>query len=254
MANMKIENYEGTADTFTFPNNPSSVDRSGISSVGIKETANAPFPVITSNGSVRPKSIILSGHVSGSSKESDMRAINKHFLLETNQLKKLYWEDNRFMLGVGVDCKSINTGGRIGFIDYVCGFKQIVPVVFGDVLHTTVSNGGDAPTYVEEITCTYDGSGDVVFTDVEGRNFEISSSQLSSSDVITYTFVKMNDSGSGVMLTEYAIFEINGVVTKAVNSVGGYGALQIPSGGDNTDVSITNVTGVTTKYRDAYSL
>lgn len=254
MANMKIENYEGTADTFTFPNNPQSVDRSGLSNHSVTEIDYQSHHIFVSGGALRPKSVILSGHMSGASKESDIRKLNKHFLYENNQLKKLYWESDRFMLGIGTDCKSINTGGRIGFIDYVCGFMQIVPVVFGDVLHTSAVNAGDVTTYVEEITGVYDGSGDVTISDSKGHSFTISSSDLTVSDTIKYSFVQMNDSGSGVSITEYAVFEINDVITKAVNSTGDYGLLQIASGGDNTDIATSNLTGVSIKYRDAYSI
>lgn len=256
MANMKIENYEGTADTFTFPYNPKSFDQSGVTNIVVDEVDYQSNHIFTSGAGIKPKSIVLSGHFSGTTKDSDFRNLNKHFLFESNKLKKLYWADDRFTLGFGVDCKGINTGGRVNFLDYVAGFKQVFPIYFGTTQHTTATNAGDVATPVEEITANYT-SGNVTLSDNRGHSFSIDSSKLTNVTQIRYSMVKMSNSGSGVFITEYGFLEVFRLGVweelKQIVSTGNYGVLEIDAGSDYTDITTTNLSSVVIKYRDAFT-
>ena len=119
---MKIENYEGTADTFTFPHNPNSFDAPIVSNHTITKIAYQKHHILVSGGGIEPKGLVLTGHFDGADKRSNYRDLAKHFQ-ETTKLKKLYWESDKFHLGVGREIKETNSGGRTNFVDYVGTFE-----------------------------------------------------------------------------------------------------------------------------------
>lgn len=250
---MKIENYSGTADTFTFPYNPQSFDVPIDSNYTITKIGYQKHHILVSGGGIDPKGIVLTGHFAGTNKMTNFRSLSKHFA-ENTKLKKLYFESDKFHLGVGKQCKRTHAGGRTNFIDYVATFEAIVGVLFGDTEKTSGTNDGNITTFVTEITGTVtSGSSDVVISDALGNEITIDSSALSTSDTFTYKFVEMVDSGSGIYVSEYAYVEINSVESNNVQTTDGFGVLQIASGANVSTITTTNLSTVTVKFRDGYA-
>lgn len=249
---MKIENYTGTADTFTFPYNPQVFDDTTNPNYDITPIPYQKHHIVVSGGGISAKSIILTGHVSGTNKLTNWRDLSKHFL-ETTKIKKLYFESDKFHIGIGKQIKRTHTGGRTNFIDYVATFQSFVPILFGDTEKTSGTNAGNATTYVTKITGTItDGSNDLVISDALGNEIKIDSSYLTTGQSFEYRLVEMVDSGSGIYVTEYAYCELDGTQTKAVQHTGGFGILQIASGADVSTITTTNLSSETIYFRDGY--
>lgn len=256
---MKIENYEGTADTFTFPNNPNTFDDEIVPNYTVTNVDYQRYHYFISGGGINPKMVVLTGEFHGTSKNTNYLALSKHFS-ESQKLKKLYWEDDKFYLGVGNNIKKTHAGGRINFIDYVANFQTIIGVLLSNTQKTYTNGGshqtnaGNATTFVEEIAGTYDGTGDVVISDSLGNQVTIPASAFSGSQDFVLTFVKMVDSGDGIYVTEYNYVTIAGTQTNKVQTTDGLGMLQIASGLTTSTLTVTNLNaGWTAKFRDAYT-
>lgn len=249
---MKIENYTGTADTFTFPHNPNVFDDSLDSNHEITNIGFQRNHILVSGGGINPSILVLTGHFDGSSKWTDYRNLSKHFG-QTTQLKKLFFESDKFYLCVGKQLKKTHTGGRTNFIDYVASFETVVGMLFGSTEKSSGTNDGNAVTFVTEITGTVDdGDVDITMTDNVGNQITIPASALTTDHDVVYTFVKMVDSGSGILVSEYSYVTVNSVQTKAVQTTAGFGILQVDIGEDISLVSTTNMSSVTKKFRDGY--
>lgn len=256
---MKIENYEGTADTFTFPNNPNTFDDEIVPNYTVTNVDYQRYHYFISGGGINPKMVVLTGEFHGTSKNTNYLSLSKHFS-ESQKLKKLYWEDDKFYLGVGNNIKKTHAGGRINFIDYVANFQTIIGVLFSNTQKTYTNGGahatnaGNTTTFVEEIAGTYDGSGDVVISDSLGNQVTVPASAFSGSQAFVLTFVKMVDSGDGIYVTEYNYVTIAGTQTNKVQTTDGLGMLQIASGLTTSTLTVTNLNaGWTAKFRDAYT-
>jgi len=250
---MKISNYSGAADLFTFPYNSTSLD----DEINMDHsTTHMPYQDsshITSGGGITPKKLVLQGHFSGSSKLTSYRSLAKHFS-EDYKLKKFYFESDKFALGVGRSCKQTNAGGRTNFIDYVANFESIIGILLGDTEKTSGTNAGDVTTFVTEITGTVtSGASDIVLTDAFGNQVTIPSSALTTGQAIVYKLVQMVDSGSGIYVSEYAYVTIAGTQTRTVQTTGGFGLLQLAAAANITTVTTTNLTNPVKKFRDGWS-
>lgn len=249
---MTISNYEGTADTFTWPYNPQSYDDTVDSNHTMTNIEYQRHKILVSGGGSVRSGIILTGHHSGSTKRTNYQNMAKHFQ-QTTKLKKLYFHSDRFALGIGKQCKETNTGGRTNFIDYVATFEPVVSILFGDTEKTSGTNAGDVETYVTEISGTVtSGASDVTMTDASGTTVTIPASALNTSDTITYKLVEMVDSGSGIYVSEYEYVEINSTQTNNVQVTSGF-LLKLASGADISTVTTTNLGGVIKKFRDGWS-
>lgn len=249
---MKIENYEGTADTFSFPYNPKVFDDTVDSNAQVSPIGFQRHHILISGGGIAPISMVLTGHFSGSDKFTSYRDLAKHFG-QTTQLKKLYFESDKFYIGVGQQLKKTHSGGRTNFIDYVFTFNAIIGLLFGDTEKTSGTNEGNTKTFVTEIEGTVsNGATDVVLADASGNEVTIPASALTTGDSITYKLVEMVDSGSGIYVSEYAYVEINGTQTKLSQTTGGFGVLQLAAGANITTVTTSNLGSVTKKFRDGY--
>jgi len=249
---MKIENYEGTADTFTWPYNPQAFDDTTESNHQITPIGFQRHHIVVSGGGIAPKSIILTGHFSGANKLTSWRSCSKHFM-ETTKIKKLYFESDKFHLGIGKQIKRTHAGGRTNFIDYVGTFESFIPILFGSTEKSSGTNDGNAKTFVTRITGTVtDGLNDIVIHDAEGNEITIKSSLLTTGDDFEYKLVEMVDSGSGIFVTEYAYVEIDSVQTKGVQTTDGFGILQIDAAADVSTISTTNISSASVKFRDGY--
>ena len=253
MANMKIENYTGTLDSFSLPYNPKVYDDSIESNHTTTQIDYQRHHIIVSGGGIKPKSIILTGHFSGASKRTNYRLLAKHFQ-QTTKLKKLFFESDKFNLGIGGVLKQTNTGGRTNFIDYVGTFQTVIGILFGSAEKTSGTNEGDVTTFVTEISGTVtSGASDITVTDGLGNSFKIPSSALTTGHSFTYKLVEMVDSGSGIYVSEYSYIELNGTQTRAVQTTGGNGLLQMATTSNVSTITTTNLTSAVVKFRDGWS-
>jgi len=260
---MKIENYTGTADAFTFPNNPISYDDSISPNFTTQTIAYQDRHIIVSGGGISPKTIVLTGHFHGSSKNTNFQALTKHFQ-QSKQLKKLYFETDKFNLGVGKQIKKTQSGGRTNFIDYVAAFQTVIGIMLDNTEQTfthggdTKTNSGNVDTYVTEFEGDVkNGDDDVTLTDALGNSYKIPNAVLTTGDTIKVQFIVMADSGSGVYVSIYNYMTINDVESKRIQTTGGTGILKIASG-STVATSITtggNIDdGYTVKFRNGWSI
>lgn len=166
MANLvKIENYDITpVDTFTFPYNPLSFQRSKQSYTSVIEQAYTNFHFMMGSKGTKPAIIIFSGHFSESTKDDDFEEV-AHRLNDGTKMFKLYFRDDRFRIVGGTQIQQTNQGGRTNFVDYVFNAISPIPLAFGSTLKTAsyngstwtsgdLTNGGGTDTYIEEVTFT----------------------------------------------------------------------------------------------------
>lgn len=257
---MKIENYSGTADTFTFPNNPNTFDDELQSNYTVTNVDYQKYHYFVSGGGISPKMIILTGHFYGSSKNTNYLALSKHFS-ENQKLKKLYWETDKFYLGVGKNIKKTHTGGKTNFLDYVGSFQTIIGILLDNTQQTYTNGGahktnnGNATTFIEEISGTVtSGSSPVVISDGLGNEITIPANVLTTGNAVVVTFIKMVDSGDGIYVSEYNYTTIAGTQTKNVQVTDGLGVLQLAAGLTTSTLSVSNLNaGWTAKVRNGYT-
>lgn len=250
---MKIENWTGTADTFSWPYNPLVFDDTIDSNHQLTPIGFQRHNILISGGGISAPSIILTGHFSGTTKWTSYRSLSKHFV-QTTQLKKLYFESDKFYVGIGKQIKKTHSGGRTNFIDYVATFQPIIGILFGDTSRTSGTNAGNVTTYVTQIAGSVtDGASDVVLSDALGNAVTIPAAALSTSDAIVYQLVVMVDSGSGIYVSEYAYVTINGTQTKLVQTTDGFGILQIAAAANVSTITTSNLSTVTVTFRDGYA-
>jgi hypothetical protein len=251
MTLMKIDNYEGSADAFTFTYNPKVYETTLDNNYQVTEVPFDKKHIFISGEGISPRLFVLSGHTSGTNRFTDFRSLSKH-VGESTKLKKLYFESDKFAIVIGKQCKQINDGERTMFIDYVASFQSPIGLLFSDTQHTSGTNGGNASTFVEEITGTVTSSSvDVTITD--GVNsFKIAGAALTAGDAIVVKLITMISSGNGIYMTEYRNVTINGVKTKRVTTTAGSGIITLSSGANITGVTATNLTSLVKKFRDAW--
>ena len=214
---VKIDNFDGKSDSFTFPNNPETFDDSIESNYTLQPFGHQRYSTITSAGGVIAKKIVFNGSFFGTSKNSNYQTLSRHFM-ENTKLKKFYWESNKFYLGVGKDIKKTHSGGRTNFIDYVATFEAIIGILFSDTLkvHTNggahQTNAGNVTTFIEEINGTItNGSANLVISDDIGTTLTLVAANFNTGDEILLRLVKtISTDGDGIFFTE---FEQIGVFT-----------------------------------------
>jgi hypothetical protein len=230
---MKIENYSGTASTFNWPNNPNTFDDAISSNYTITNIDYQRYHIFVSGGGLTPKTIVLTGHFFGTNKNTNYRTLSGHFL-ENYKLKKLYFESDKFYLGVGKEIKKTHSGGRTNFVDYVATFETVVGVLFDDTQKTHTdggaeeTNSGNVTTFIEEISGTVtNGANPVVISDGLGNEITIPASALTTGNAVVIKFIEMVDSGDGIYVTEYNYTTVAGTQTKEVQTTVGSGVLQL---------------------------
>ena len=253
MGLMSISNYVSPADLFTWPNNPNVFDDTVDSNHQITKIGFQRHHILISGGGIDPESIILTGQFNGAARFTNYRLLSKHFV-QTTSLKKLFFESDKFYLGIGRQIKKTHSGPRTMFIDYVATFETILGILFGSTAKTSGTNAGNVNTYVTTITGTVtDGAADIVITDAFDNQITIPASALTTGQAIVYNLVKMVDSGSGIYVSEYAYVSIAGTQTKTVQTTGGFGILQLAPAANITTVTTTNLTDAVKTFFDGYS-
>ena len=264
MANMIIDNYDITSDAFTFPVNPTSFDDQIDNNYKEYPIAFQRHHILAGMGGINPKTLILSGYFYGTDKMTNYRTLAKHFT-ETYKLKKLYFESDKFYLGVGKNIKQTQTGGRTNFTDYVATFQTILGILLGDTEKTSGTNAGNTVSYVTTITGQYDASGsDVVITDGYGNTCTVASSEFSGKPWLKYYLVRFTNVGSStynlgvdMYYNEWGWVEVSatsgGTYTQANRTLSpSYSILKLDVGANISTVTTTHLTSVTKYFRDGW--
>jgi hypothetical protein len=248
---MKIENYEGSADSFSWTYNPNVADYQLDVNAEITQIPFSNRHIVVSGAGFAPKVVVLTGHTSGTNIWTDFRAIGKH-VAQSAQIKKLYFESDKFLLVIGKQIKQVHTGGRSMFIDYVATFQSLIGILFGETAKTTGTNGGTATTYIESITGTVTtGGSDITITD--GTNsFKVITSGGDTGSAFVFSLVKMADSGRGISVSEYRYCTIAGTRTRNISTTAGTGFPVLAYGINVTTIITTNLTTPIVTYRDGY--
>lgn len=260
----KIENYETwkaaiSADTFTFtsPENPSSMDSQVDSNHQVYNLDFSDHHYLVAASGHSPVSFILQGFFYGTNRWTNYRKLSAH-IHDTKNLKKLYFESDKFAIVVGKQIKRTNTGGRTNFVDYVATLESPFGILFGNTLNDNSggadTNDGDVTTFIEKITGTYDGSGDIVIEDDFGNKVTIQAADVSASDEITIRLVSMQDIGSNQYGTTFS-YCYNDTTSTEINPItDGQGVIKLASGASTTTISISNLTSSTIYFRDGWSV
>lgn len=257
---MKIENYSGTANTFTWPNNPLTFDDAISANYTITKVKYQRYNYFVSGGGIAPKQIVITGHFFGSSKNTNYSTLAGHFI-ENIKLKKLYFDSDKFYLGFGKEIKKTHSGGRTNFLDYVATFETVIGVLFDNTQQTYTeggahkTNSGNTTTFIEEISGTVtSGASDIVISDGIGNQITIPAASLTTGQAVVVTFVKMVDSGDGIYITEYNYTTVAGTQIKTVRTDTGFGIIQLAASATTSTLSISNLdASYTVKFRNAYA-
>lgn len=256
---MKIENYEGTADLFTIPGNVKVFDDSTNSNSTTEIIEYSSNHIHIGGDGLSPKIVAISGSFYGSNKNSDYQELSKHFAYQDSKLKKLYWEDDKFYLGIGQDCKKTHNSGRTNFIDFAASFKVLIGQLFSDTQKTGTSgtpltNDGNLVTFIEEINGTIvSGASDVDISDSLGNAIKIPASKLTTGQTFVLKLVSMVDTGSNIFVSEYNYATLNTVQTKSVRTVTGFGYIKLEADADTSDITVSNLSSYQVKFRDGFS-
>lgn len=233
---ISIKNLVPPEDSFSLPYNPTVFDDSLTCNYKITPMAYRKYHIMSSGGGISPLSLVLTGHFSGTSKRTNYRSLRKHFQ-ETLLLKKLYWETDKFYLGIGRNIKQVNTGGRTNFIDYVANFEALVGILFGNTEKTSGTNAGDVTTYITEILGQITNGGNpVVISDGLNNTMTVPASVLTTGYQIIYSLVKLVHSGSGVYVTKYGYI---GIQVDSGTTNGATTAYKLIQSAQHFDVDVT---------------
>jgi len=210
---MKIENYEVTADTFNFPHNSKVFDDANTFDLKVTEVPFDDKHIMISKGSLRPKVLSIQGFFEGANKDTNYQSLLEH--TASNELKKFYFDTDKFYIVMSQQFKKTQTGGRTNFLDYVGSMITPIPFIFSDTQKTDTYNGswatgtgtnaGTHKTFIEEIVVTFSGAGtDKTFSVQDSYNGGITISGLTyaASDILTIKLITMVDS-NGYNTTEY---------------------------------------------------
>lgn len=228
---MKIENYEGNEDTFTFPYNSTTFEDSTDFN---SEITTIPFDnkhLVITSGSLNPKNLTITGHFSGSSKNNNYNLLLKK--CSSKELKKFYFQDDKFYIVVSPNIKKTHQGGRTNFIDYVGVMNTPIPFIFSSTLKTdnyngtswtdgTKTNAGAHKTFIEDIVVTLGtgSSGDTLTIDDNSSNgIKITMpSNYSAGETLKIKLITMVESG-GINTTEFWYVTYNGTaIGRSTNS------------------------------------
>ena len=201
---MKLENYSGTADTFTLPYNSQAFDDSLNKFVEQKDYRYGFTYFGTTLPAKSRRSIIMTGHFSGASKSTHYQALSKH--VSDYQLKKLYFSTDKFYIVIPQQVKKTNTGGRTNFIDYVASFTSPFGILFSDAQKSggktsAEDNEGNVFTLIEKIVTTSVTSGNTYeYKDKAGNGFKFTANATGTA---TIYLIYQVDYGNDTYMTEY---------------------------------------------------
>lgn len=264
---MKVENYTGTADTFTFPHNPQVFDDAIDIFTDQRDYAYAFSYFGKTNPLKARRNIVINGHFDGASKSTHYIDLANH--MNSNKLKKLYFDTDKFYIVLPLQIKKTHSGSRTNFIDYVASFVSPFGILFSntqkdDTFTTgttswgddTIKNAGDAFTPIEKITGTVSDTDTVTIKDVDDNGFSFTAD---GTGTVTIYLIYMTDLGSDNYFTEYlyaitvSTIQKLTVATNNKSMILGLDADQKLSelfAADGSD--FTNITNPTFYFRDGY--
>lgn len=255
---MKIENYETwksdiSADTFTFPYNPKSFEDSIQGKLKQNNSAyefdrfSLPSPIKKS------RAIVLSGHFSGTSKNSDYQTLAKH--MNDKKVKKVYFSDNKFMIVFPKTIKRTHQGGRTNFIDYNAGFISPFGILFDDTQKSgddtsSNTNQGNSITPIEKITGDVSSGNTVTIQDPYGNGIEFTAS---TTGTFTLRLINFRDLGL-ISFTEFYYGEIGGTEQNIQIANNDKDMFMILKPSDSlSGFSATNISNLQIFFRDGYT-
>lgn len=254
---MKIENYSGTADTFTFAHNPNTFDDELNKFLDRRDLPYSFTFLGTTTGLKSRRLLTLTGHFDGTNRLSDYRTLLKH----TNdyQIKKVYWATDKWYLAMGITTKKTPVGTRPNHIDYISSWLSPLGVLFGDSKKSgdessVQQNSGDAFTPFHKISGTVTASSQVTIQDNAGNGIKFTPTDSGTADVY---LVKQTTEDNEVYITEWIYAEIGS--TKQVISSASPGTSQIlglePSqsiGNLFSGGTISNISSMTFEFYDGW--
>ncbi len=259
---MKISNYSGTADTFTFPHN-SRVMGDQLQKFVDQRDYNYSYSFFgMTNGIKSRRAININGHFDDSGtgdKEQNIKDLMKH--CNENKIKKFYFSSDKFYIVIPLGASVSHNPGRTMFRDYVASFISPFGILFSDTqkngaYNDSDENEGNVFTPIEKITTTSVSSGNTyTYKDADGNGFSLTAS---ASGTLNIYMIYLEDIGAGAKFTNYLYAEIGG--TKQVLSLATAGKtmdLGMESGEKLSDVftgGSSSIPANTTLYfRDGYS-
>lgn len=206
---MKIENYEVfksdiSADTFNFPYNPRVYNADVEKFVDEKQIPYSFTIFGTANSLISRRPIVINGHFSGATKNSDYRSLVNQ--IYDNKIKKLFFSDDLFYIVIPRNVKETRTGERINFVDYVASFTSPFGIAFSNTQKdgnssSSEENEGNTDTPIEIISGGVTNGSPVTIKDKYGNGFTFTPS---STGTFTYRIIYNSDHSNDVRITEYA--------------------------------------------------
>ena len=218
MATFKIENYDESGSTFTFPHNSKVFDDANTFDNINKEVPFDNKHIYITSGSLRPKILSIQGQFEGASKETNWRSLLEK--CASKKLKKFYFDSDRFYIVLSPQFKKTHSGGRTNFLDYVGSFVTPIPFVFSDTQKNDIytsgapgswtdgskTNAGSHKTFIEKVVVVMDAGGSAghTFTIKDGHTngITVTMDAYSENDEMIIYLIKMVDS-KGINTTEY---------------------------------------------------
>lgn len=233
MGNFKLENYEGAPNTFTFPNNATSFDDSNDFQSLLTPVPFDDKHIVTSKGALSPKNLSIQGYFTGANKLTDWNTLLE--LSSSPNLKKFFFESDRFYLVMGSQFKQNRTGGRNNFLDYVGSMFTPIPFVFSDTLKVanttdgganwtggTQTNAGSHKTFIEQVIVTLNENGSpttFIIDSVNNGGITVSLPVTVLNDILKIVLVTMEDN-NGYKTSEYWFTTLNNVQVQRAISTG----------------------------------
>lgn len=255
---MKIENYEGAANTYTFQHNPN-LFNSSLRKY-IKESGVSPaFNYMTLSKNFKSNQLItITGHFDGATKDTNFRSLAAQ--MNEPKIKKLFFSATKFYICVPQSIEKTFAGGRTNFTDYTGSFISPFGILFGNAQKSggtgsAEENEGDVFTPLEKITGTVTNGLAVTIEDGDGNGFTFTPT---TSGTFTLYLIKMEDLGDDIFFTEYWYGVIgsteqilrtsNNDKSPIIGLDAGQSLSNLFSGG-----TVSNISSVTFYFRDGWS-
>ena len=264
---MKIENYDDgngyALDTFTFPYNSRIYDDSLEKFIDLRKYPYAFNYIGMQESTKNPRSIIITGHFSGTNKNTNYRLIIKH--MNEPRLKMFYFGTDKISIVAPLPIKRTDSGGRTNFVDYVAQFHSPFSMLFSSTQKSgnessAEENEGDVDTPIEKITGTVTRDQLITIKDGDDNGFKFTANL---SGTMTMRLIKMISIGNGNYFSEYIHVEVDngaGTITQQVienADVTKDLLIKIAVGDSISDTfsggALTNLTDPTIYFRDGYS-
>lgn len=260
MSSLKIDDYENTSDSFTFPYNPNSIE---MVTTKFLDNRTLPYSFRFLGFTSSAKSginITLNGHFDGSTKNSNYRSLVKK--VNSPTMLRLFFETSydKFYLCTGAVVQKVPTGSRPLHVDYVASFISPFGILFdatqkhGDD-SSSEENAGDMQTLIEKITGEVVKNVAVTIADKDGNGFTFVPSE---NGTMTYYMIKVRDLGNAIYIAEYGFVDVEGTAQIITNaSTSGDLFLKLNPGDSLNDIfatgTITGITDIVFYFRNGWA-